>query len=152
MEFIRSLLSISVASFVGISKYDLKYKNIFQGHFRLTSEILGITDTQLEFLLDLASESPFRLFKVIPSELNYFQFKNIIEDADQFRINAISSIIGWGISQVNQIGSLWLNNSKLLWNNEEITKSFGIFLFFAYHILYYSKITNIYETIFWIII
>ena len=126
MKFIRSLLSISTASFVGISKHDLKYKNILQRDFRLTSDILGITDIQLEFLLDLTSESPFRLFKVFSSKLSNFQSKSIIEDADQFRMNTISSIIEWNQSQVNQIGSLWLNNCKLLWSNEEITKSFGI--------------------------
>ena len=49
---------------------EIRKAHILQKYFRSVSEILGIGEDHLEFLLDLISESPFRLFKIKNSDLN----------------------------------------------------------------------------------
>ena len=105
---------------------EIRKAHNLQKYFRSVSEVLGIGEEHLEFLLDLISGSPFRLFKIKNSDLNFDQKnKNIIEAVDQSRLNMINRILGFKSTKVNQIASQWLNSYKLIWNDEEISNTFG---------------------------
>lgn len=58
--------------------------------FKLSSQILGIGEEQLEFLLDLISGSPYRLFKVKSENLNLSDLaERTFENADYSRFEMI---------------------------------------------------------------
>ena len=105
---------------------DIRKSQTLQKNFRYVSEVLGIGEDNLEFLLDLISGSPFRLFKVKNPDLSTEQKnKDIIEDADQSRLNMLNMILGYKSAKVSQIGSIWLNSHKLICNDEEVAKTFS---------------------------
>ena len=105
---------------------DIRKSQTLQKNFRYVSEVLGTGEDNLEFLLDLISGSPFKLFKVKNSDLSTEKKnKDIIEDADQSRLNMLNMILGYKSAKVSQIGSIWLNSHKLICNDEEVAKTFS---------------------------
>lgn len=109
------MLSISTAFLTDVSMEEIRKAHTLQKYFRSVSEILGIAEEHLEFLLDLISGSPFRLFKIKNSDLVFNQKKNkIIEAIDQSRLNMINRILGLKSAKVNVIASQWINSYKLI--------------------------------------
>ena len=64
--------------------------------FKLASQILGIGEEQLEFLLDLISGSPYRLFKIKTENFNLSEFEErTFENVDYSRFETIWTILSW---------------------------------------------------------
>ena len=125
-EYLQSLFSIATAFLVDVPMEEIRRNPILQRHFRYVSELLGVGEEQLDFMLDLVSGSPLRLFKVKNIDINVdHKGKDIIEEADQTRLSLINSLLGYKATKVNQAGSLWLNNYKLIWTDEEIARTFS---------------------------
>ena len=94
--------------------------------FKLSSQILGIGEEQLEFLLDLISGSPYRLFKVKSENLNLNDLaERTLENADYSRFEMIWTVLGWKRNTLEKLYSLWLKSYELICSDEVINRTFG---------------------------
>ena len=94
--------------------------------FKLASQILGIGEEQLEFLLDLISGSPYRLFKIKTENFNLSDLtERTFENADYSRFEMIWTVLGWKRNTLEKLYSLWLKSYKLICSEEIIEKTFG---------------------------
>ena len=94
--------------------------------FILTSKLLGVEEEQLEFLLDLISGSPYRLFKIIDSNADFSNLTdNFFDKFDKSRFEIIRLILGWKDDTLQKLYRIWCNSYKLLCNDKTIKNTFG---------------------------
>ena len=125
-NYFRSLCYI-ITSFVT----NMPFKDVddvveFQASFKMTSLLLDIDEDHLEFVLDILSGNPYRIFKCMsPSPRIDLKTFEIVADFLPSRLGMISDIFNCTKKQVKKLSAAWIHAHDLVHRGESNIKSLG---------------------------
>lgn len=125
-EYLQALWTVATSFLTDYPIKKMRSNTDLYKKFILTSKLLGVEEEQLEFLLDLISGSPYRLFKVIDSNADFTELtSNFFDKFDKSRFEIIRLILGWKDNTLQKLYSIWCNSYKLVCSDETIKNTFS---------------------------
>ena len=98
----------------------------YQISFKMTSSLLDIDEDHLEFILDILSGNPYRIFKCLsPNPRIDLKTFEIVADFIPSRLGLIADILNCKKKQVKKISAVWINAHDLVHRGETNIKSLG---------------------------
>ena len=94
--------------------------------FKITCATFDVGEEYLELLLDLISESPFRIFKwSTPNPKINIETFDILGEFDSSRLELIADMTGYSRKILRQIIAIWMNSYNLVSNNKHVFETLG---------------------------
>ena len=98
----------------------------YQISFKMTSTLLDVDEDHLEFILDVLSGNPYRIFKCLsPNPRIDLKNYDIVADFLPSRIGMISDILNCTKRQVKKLCAVWINAYDLVNKGEANIKALG---------------------------
>ena len=122
-NYIKALCTIITSFIVDVSYKDIDDDSEHQAAFKLTTLLLDIDEEYLEFILDVFSGNPYKIFKcnTVNPKIN-LKTNEIKADFNTSRLATISDIIKTSKRQTKKLSAIWIHSHDLVNNGENYIK------------------------------
>ena len=126
-NWFKNLWTIASAYILDITMTEIRKDPKFQNAFKATWQILDIGEEHLEFLLDLISQTPYRIFKwSTPNPKINMDTLDILGEFDTSRLEMLSDLMNYSRKDLRQIIAIWINSFNFLPNNKQMIEVFSM--------------------------
>ena len=125
-SYFRSLSYIITAFVTNMPMKDVDDILEFQISFKQTSLLLDIDEDHLEFILDILSGNPYRIFKCLsPNPRIDLKTHEIVADFLPSRLGMIADVLDCTKKQVKKLSAAWIHAHDLVHRGESSIKDLG---------------------------
>ena len=122
-NYVKSLCTVITSFIVDVPFKELDDNSEHQAAFKLTTLLLDIDEEYLEFILDVFSGNPYRIFKCnTPNPKINLKTNEIMADFSTSRLATISDIINTKKRQTKKLSAIWIHSHDLVNNGENYIK------------------------------